>query len=132
MFYDFAITIPANTAKSSPVEQELNLTYGIVHRIEVHFPAYCAGLAHLIVKRFEQQLWPTNPDGSFASDNYTIAFSEHYSLETSPYTLKVEAWNEDDTWPHTITLRIGILPLRALSPWEAAKGLLRRLVGKET
>ena len=37
MFYDFAITIPAKTPESAPVEEELKLTHGIIHRVEVEF-----------------------------------------------------------------------------------------------
>lgn len=113
MFYDFAVPLPANTAKTSPVEVEAKLTHGVVHRLEIEFPAGCAGLAHLAIDRGLHQVWPTNPPGSFASDNHVIAFDEAHEFTTEPYTLSLRGWNLDDTYPHTLVVRIGI---RSLPP----------------
>ncbi len=109
MFYDFAITVSANTAKAAPTTQELKLTHGVIHRVEVEFPAGCAGLVHCGLLQGIHQLWPTNPDGSFASDDYVIAIYEDYELATEPYVVKFVGWNLDDTYDHTVTVRIGVL-----------------------
>ena len=46
MLYVLALTIPANTAEATPYEEDLKLTDGVITRVEVEFPAGCAGLAH--------------------------------------------------------------------------------------
>jgi len=128
MFYDFAITVPAGTTEAAPVEQVMKLTYGVIHRVEVQFPIGTQALAHCKIYHEEHQLLPTNPDGDFASDGYTIPIDEHYELFTEPYSLKAKCWNDDDTYAHVITIRVGILPQEVLSPWaqlgKAIKGLL--------
>ena len=110
MFYDYALTIPANTAKGAPSEQEISLTHGVIHRVEIEFPAGCAGLAHLAIFLREFQLYPTNPDREFASDGYTIAFNDYFELFEPPHNLVIRGYNTDDTYSHTITVRIGVLP----------------------
>ena len=127
MFYDFDIPIPANTAEDDPYQKELHLTKGVIHRVEIEFPAGCAGLAHLKILKFNAPLWPTNPEGSFHSDNHVIAFNEAYELSTWPYTLTVKAWNEDDTYQHTLKLRLGILPAELIIPEKGLRSILSRL-----
>lgn len=109
MFYDFALTIPANTLESAALEDVVKVTHGVLHRVEIAFPAGCAGLAHLVILHREFQIYPTNPGGSFASDNYTIPIDDYYELFDVPYSLKLRGWNLDDTYPHTLTVRLGIL-----------------------
>ncbi len=110
MFYDRALTIPANTARASVVSSELVLTYGVIHRVEVEFPEGCAGLAHFRVRRFEHQVWPTNPGGDFATNGHVITWNDYLQMYDEPFTLQLEGWNVDNTFPHTITLRVGVLP----------------------
>lgn len=116
MYYDFTLTIPANTLERSPEMDAVKLGYGIIHRVEIQFPSRCAGLAHVQVKEALHQAWPTNPDGNFSSDGYTISFRDHYRLTREPYILTLSGWNEDDSYPHTITFRFGLLPAYILEP----------------
>lgn len=127
MFYDFSFPIPANTPQASPITLECKLTHGIIHRVEVGFPPGCAGLAYNQIRDGLHQVWPTNPEGAFNADNYTIVFNEHYDLHTTPYTLILVGWNDDDTFPHTLEVRFGILPKEVLEGRPAARGVLRKL-----
>ncbi len=131
MFYDFSFTIPANTLKTNPQTLDCKLGHGIIHRVEIGFPAGCAGLVHCTTKEGLHQHWPTNPDGSFKTDGYTIAFNEHLKFTRKPYVLTLVGWSFDDTFPHTLEVRIGILPEEVLMPEEtfiqAFKKLLARL-----
>lgn len=105
MFYSFNLTIPANTDKINAVNQVCKLTYGIIRHVAIGFPPGPKGLAHIVIYRYEHQVWPTNTDGSFAWDNHTIEFTEEFDLTERPHTLSLRGWNEDDTYPHTITVR---------------------------
>jgi len=131
MYYDFSFTIPANTTKASPHTEKVKLTHGIIHRVEVGFPPGCAGLAHCVIREGLHQHWPTNPDGSLNDDSYTISFNEFLELTRRPYTLTLAGWNLDDTYDHTLEIRIGVLPIDVLMPEEtfiqAFKKLLARL-----
>lgn len=131
MFYDYSFTILANTTKKAPEEQEVYLPPGVIHRIEVGFPRGCAGLAHVTMRHGLNQLWPTNADGSFNFDGYTIVINEHYRIKTEPFILTLVGWNLDDTFPHTPEIRFGVLPTEILEPEAtfiaAFKKLLKRL-----
>lgn len=131
MFYDFSFTIPANTPQKTPEQLRVKLTNGIIHRVEVAFPAGCAGLVYTTINEGLHQHWPTNPDGTFNSDNFTIAFNEFLELTRRPYILTLVGWNLDDTYGHTLEIRIGVLPIDVLMPEEtfiqAFKKLLARL-----
>jgi hypothetical protein len=108
MYYVFSLTIPANTTQQDPERQVCQLTHGVIKKVAVAFPPGPKGLAHLVIRHWEHQAWPTNPEASFAWDNYTIEFDEEFELDTAPYTLTLEGWNEDDTHEHTITVRVGV------------------------
>lgn len=130
MYYDFSFTIPADTAKSSPEELDVKLTHGVIHRVEIGFPRGCAGLVHLQIRRGLHQLWPTNPQGSFNTDGYIIPINEYYELFVEPYILTLVGWNLDDTYVHTLEVRIGILPSRAPISGGPVTLAVRRLTGR--
>jgi hypothetical protein len=124
MFYDFAITIPAGTTESAPVEQELKLTHGVIHRVEVEF--YPGPRRYVWIKIFheEHQLYPTNPDGSFCTDGYTIAFDDYFELFTPPYSLLARGYSPNADYDHVVTVRIGVIESRiALATLRVAKAL---------
>lgn len=126
MFYDFAVTIPAGRGEDNPVEQELDLTHGIIHRVEVEF--YPGPRRYAWVKIFyrEHQLWPTNLDGSFRTDAYTIAFDEYEEMFEPPHTLLVRGYSPEADYPHVVTVRIGILSSKsALMLLKALKAILK-------
>lgn len=128
MYYEFAITVPANTSQSSPKEEDLKLTHGIIHRIEVQFPIGTLALAHCRLEHHTFGELPTNPSGSFASDGYTIPIDEYLEFFSEPYIIRAVCWNDDDTYPHTVTVRIGILESkRALMLLSVIKGLMKML-----
>ena len=126
MLYEFKLTIPSNTPKSSPLRERVELTRGVIHKVELEFPPGCLGLVHVIIRHFEHQIFPTNRDGDFASDNHVISFPEYYELAYPPYVLTLEGWNEDDTYSHTVTVRIGVLPDWVVQPERGLLNLLRK------
>lgn len=127
MFYTFGLTVPANIAESSPVEQELKLAPGVLHWVDFFFPWGCAGLAKAALYRFEQQLYPTNPGEWFAANDDSIEFPTYFPLDEWPYVLRLEAWNEDDTYSHTITVRLGVLPYEAYWKMPPGAGFAERV-----
>ena len=128
MIYEFAITVPKSRAESNPVVEELKITHGVIHRVDVQFPVGCAGLAHCKIYHQESQKWPSNTQGSFASDGYPIIFDENYEVKDEPYFLKAKCWNDDDTYQHIITIRLGVLDNKmALMVLKVIKGLTKML-----
>jgi len=124
----FDLTIPENTSQSAPVEQEIELPEGVIHHVDVGFPRGCAGLAHVIVRRGAHQVWPSNPDGSYHWDSFVYALREHYPVERGEAPLVLVGWNDDDTFPHTITFRFSVLPVEIMEPWRVQQGILDHLL----
>lgn len=113
MFYVFPIAIPANTPETAKLKTILDLTAGTVTRVNIEFPAGHVGLTHLAINRGLNQVWPTNSDATFKSSNETIIWEEDYALDQPPFEFEAYAWNEDDTYEHTITVRLMMSPLPA-------------------
>lgn len=105
MFYEFAVTAPPSTSSEDPVIETVNLVPGVITFVEVQFPRGCAGLVHASVRNALHQVWPTNQDGDIAGDDARVSWDEQYDLDAEPYALSLVVWNEDDTFPHTVSFR---------------------------
>ncbi|MGH6998549.1 MAG: hypothetical protein ACREEO_10140, partial [Phenylobacterium sp.] len=70
------------------------------------------GLVHVRVRHGLHQLWPANPGGDIAGDGALIAWTENWELSREPFALRLQGWNLDDTFPHTVTVRIALLEAR--------------------
>jgi len=122
MIYDYPLTIAANTTKDAPTELEMDVGVGVVNQVDVQFPPGCAGLARCSIWDGGHQLWPSNPDGYFAADAYVISFAEDYPILEAPFVLTLKAWNLDDSYPHTITIRLGVTPPTIQVPYPMTEG----------
>ncbi len=108
MLFSIDITAPANTPATAPVEQEVQLPPGIIHRVHVQFPGGCVGLVHTRVMRGAHQVWPTNPAGDLSSDGRVIEWDDDYELDAAPFALTLQVWNLDDFFNHTVTWRFAM------------------------
>lgn len=127
MLYVKALTIPANTAASSPTQEELKLTDGVITRVEVEFPAGCAGLAHSYARLGVHQVFPTNPDGDLCSDDHVIAWSDYEDMGAEPRELVICGWNLDETYAHTVTWRIELTNRSIAERLGSADTLIERI-----
>jgi len=109
MHYDFDIEIPAITPKTDPLIVRKKVCYGILRKVGIYFRGGCADLAHVKIYHWESQIFPTNVDGDYAYDNYVVEFEEYYPILEVPYELTLRLWNDDDTFPHTISFMFLIL-----------------------
>ena len=127
MLYEYPLTIAANTAEAAAVTMDAPLAPGTVARVDVQFPRGCVGLVHVQIWRSEHQVWPGNVDGNISAEGLVVSWPEDYDLEDEPLTLSLRGWNNDDTYPHTITFRFSVLPLDAKQEARESAGLLRRI-----
>lgn len=127
MFFDFALTVPANTTAANPLTQDVQLPPGTIHKVDVQFPAGCVGLVHTIARRGAHQIWPSNEGANFSANGATLNWEDEYDLDAAPFTLRLIAWNLDDFYSHTVTWRFAV---RSLPPaqQEAALQSLYQLV----
>lgn len=123
MFYDVALTVPANTPASAPVTQDVLFVPGTIHKVDVEFPHGCVGLVHTLVRRGAHQVWPSNIDGDFAGNNETITWQDEYDLAEAPFSLRLVGWNLDDFYDHTVTWRFALRGFPDKQRREAAQKL---------
>ena len=129
MLFVWEIVVPKNRPRDNPVIEELYLASGIINWFSVVFPPGCAGLAHLAILHQNHQIVPSKvyatervtPAGvtvheikDLSGDTFPIEWTDYYELYGIPYMLTARCWNEDDTYPHTITIRIAVLPRKAI------------------
>ncbi len=109
MIYATDITTPASTDITTPKRTRIPVTKGLVYQIEVEFPPGPLGLCHCAIYDGSYQAWPSNPDGNFHGDNGYITFGDTYLKLSEPFEFVAVTWNEDDTYAHTIHIRIGLV-----------------------
>jgi hypothetical protein len=104
----FELTTPAGTAIENALELELKLTEGTISQVWMVHPEGCQGLAHAAIFEGIHQRYPHNPEGSYHGNAVPMIWDDNYELK-APALLKLKTWNEDDTYDHTVYVRITIL-----------------------
>lgn len=109
MYYEFEITVPITATEDDPIEMSCLLSYGILAKISLSFPAGVHRVTKIKIFHGIHQLFPTNLEEGLTSDDFSIVFSEYYPVLEKPYELKVFGWNNGGSYPHTIRLGFSIL-----------------------
>jgi len=133
MLFQADITIPKNTTQASPEEEILKIAHGIITKIMVRPRAGHWNLAHLVILHREHQIAPSTEGMTLHGDFFPIDWEEYYESYQPPYELKLKGWNDDDTFPHTFTVYVVILPRKAIIAYQVAdaiKGLFGLLSPK--
>ena len=109
MIYTADISTLENTFKVDAKPTVLKVTKGLVYRVEVEFALNCAGLAYCVICDGTHQVWPSNPGTWFRGDGSIIGFDDTYLKLIEPFQFDIYTYNLDDTYPHTIIIRIGMV-----------------------
>lgn len=108
--YFYEIDVPANLAEASAIESEVILTPGILNYITISFPDGAGGLVHCQIMETEHILFPTNPDVSYAWNDYTFPIFTSKTIYQHNNRFKIKAWNFDELYQHTISVAFNVLP----------------------
>lgn len=109
MIYATSIKTEHPRAKTNLKHTVLRVTRGLVYKVEFYFPSGSAGLMGVAVFDGLFQLWPSTAGEFFASDNETIDFDDLYLKEAAPYQFDCYTYNLDDTYDHTVMVRVGMV-----------------------
>lgn len=109
MIYTANITTPKNTAQTALKRTVLRVTKGLVYRVEFHFPPGPSSLVGLAVFDGLYQAWPSSLGVFFATDDETVEFDDMYLKEAAPFQFDIMTYNTDDTYDHTVAVRIGLV-----------------------
>ncbi len=129
MFYEYDLTVPANTPAASPAELTAVLNVGTITRVEIQFPPGCNGMVSVAVDHWGRQLWPGDPDEDIAGGGSIVAWEEDFDLEDEPYELTLRGWSPGTTYQHVITFRFALLPLEVARGRRDSGSLIGRLAG---
>ncbi len=113
MIYAASITTDAGTAEGAKTDVILQLTSGLIWMFEVDFPPGCCGLLHVQIFDGLYQVLPASMGESLHGDNVTMRFDDLYFKQAAPFEVKIRTWNEDEIWPHTTQVRVGLAASRA-------------------
>lgn len=109
MLFEKSITIPASRTQANPTVVTMGIAHGIITKIMVRPRPGHAALAHCVILHHEHQIAPSTEGMDFAGDTFPIDWEEYYESYQPPYELKIEGWNEDDTYPHTFDIFVAVL-----------------------
>ena len=125
--YIVDLTVPADTAQTSPIEKTVKIEEEVIVKVMVHFPAGCHGYVYTACYYGEEQIFP-RPYGSYLhGDAETITWEEYYELPESPCILTIKAWSPGTNYNHTIIWRINALPKWVVFWWLPLQRLLNFL-----
>lgn len=128
MFYDFTFTIPKEKTADNPEEKNINLTYGVIHRVTLFWWPGPHGLVHLKILEGRHQVLPTNIDESFHYDNYTHVMDERIEMFEPPHMLTLVGWGENLKYDHQVIVGFGILPPECFPEYQKPDTRLSRLL----
>lgn len=109
MIYTATIKTTEKGSKNELKKTRINVTKGLVYKVEFYFPSGSAGLVGVAVFDGLYQVWPSTVGEFFKGEDQVIAFDDMYLKETAPYELQAYTYNEDDTFPHEVQVRIGLV-----------------------
>lgn len=133
MFYEWHKDVPKNTTETAKLCTEVEPGGEILTRIQIAFPRGCAGLARAQLYQGGFQVFPGNLQGHIRGDAVEVDASLRYDMRQNAGPWYWYTWNTDDTYQHTLTLRMetfeeGQLLLR-LDP-ASWLNVFRRLFGR--
>ncbi len=108
MSYTQSLTIPKNTTIADPATVDVEIAPMIIDRMEITFPSGCVGLVGVRFRYQSRVIFPYNPDSWYKGNGQTVVFTPNIELKEEPLVLTIEAYNEDDTYQHTVYIVIDV------------------------
>lgn len=114
--YSYSKTFTHGKSITSQEKLEMPCIWGVLTDVVIHFPAGCFALVHVGAYDGLHQVFPTNPNGKYALDDYTLHIEDEYEMESGKSKLILKGWNEDEEFDHTIKVSFRIVPYELYSP----------------
>lgn len=109
MIYTANITTVKNTPQTALKKTSINVTKGLVYKVEFYFPRGSAGLMGVAVFDGLFQVWPSSVGEFFVGADVLVSFDDLYLKEAAPYELQAYSYNTDDIYDHAVGVRIGLV-----------------------
>jgi len=130
MLFTKSFTVETTHTASSPLEGTIPIAHGIITWVSIWMPRGCHGLVYCKLKHHEHTIFPSQEDMYLMTDGTPIEWNEYYESYQPPYELKFVGWAYGTTYDHVVTVRVAVLPRKAvlsLAIVDAIKGVLGAL-----
>lgn len=121
MYYAWNFTLAADRSEVTKTKTDMFMEKGTITKVEIIFPVGCSNLVFVHLDDAAHQVWPKSPDYKFIGDGAHIICTDEYEIKEPPYCIQFHGWNTDEVYPHTVTVRIQIVP---------AKEILHKVIGE--
>jgi len=126
--YSLTLTAPPNDSDEKEIEvQGHYITY-----VSLRFPPGPMGLLKVGIFYGIKKIFPSDEEQWFQGDDEAIEWTEWYELPESPCKLRIVAINDDDTYEHSVLVRIATIERKADLAKRVADALIsifRRFLG---
>ncbi len=134
MSFAIRLTIPSNTTKPNAMYKSIALPPCILDEIALVFPSGCAELVGVWFEYQSMKILPVNLDEDYRGNGFVIPIKPHLAVLEEDYTIRLYAYNIDDTYDHTISayinITIQVIPtfgfMETININELVPGLLER------
>lgn len=116
MFYVYRPDAVVSEAITAPKEDNIHLTEGVIHQVDIMFQSGCALDVHVQIWQANQQLWPTNRGASMVGDATIISFREFHPIAPGNQILTIKSWSGQAVVDKNIEVHIGVLPKKIIQP----------------
>lgn len=110
MFYAWDITVTANTTESQPQRKVLPISIGVVTQVSIKYARGCHGMVKVRLEHFKHQLAPESAGEWITGDNESVSWNEFFEIREVPPELVFLGCSPGTDWPHTVTVRVTVLP----------------------
>ena len=123
--YSYEKTFKAGTSEDDQEELEMKCHWGVLFDVTISWRSGTDRQCHVHIDESIHQIYPTNPEGNYAYDGYTLSIRDEYELLPGTRKIYLRGWNTG-SHPHTIAVAFRIrMPARLTKTEE----LLDRLLG---
>lgn len=119
MLFSKSITIPPNTTKANVLVTTFPICEGVIKRVWVRWRWGSGNLCGCRILYESFQVWPLSMTEWFVSNTQDMAFDENFLINDVPHVFRIESYNLDDTFPHTLWIAVSIL--RMIEPFQMAE-----------
>tara|TARA_Y100000310_G_scaffold154415_1_gene153983 strand:- start:10044 stop:10481 length:438 start_codon:yes stop_codon:yes gene_type:complete len=127
MLFTHHSTVLTTHTKTAKLEETFDIAKGIITFVSVLFPAGCHNLVHFTLYHREHPIFPSIEGQSIVANAATVEWSEYYEVYQPPFKLKVKAWGDSLSYQHQLTVRIAVLPRKAVSQFAVADSIGKAL-----
>ncbi len=114
MLFEKTFTVLTTHTATAKYDNRIKIAHGVITWVSILFPAGCHGLVNVAIYHHEKPIFPSVEGMSIIGDRIPVEWVEYYESYQPPYELKIKAWGVSCSYDHVITVRIGIMPRKAV------------------